>query len=99
MHSHSIHSHSTFKLSWHLFWRFLLPRRGVPRSGLSVALADLPVLTQMALEHRGLSDYAGIREAVECGESAGPFRIFQRPRVEDLTLLQTLYKPRYKTES
>lgn len=95
MHSHSIHSHSTVSIILVFVLAVSLAATGCTAQWLSVALADLPVLTQMALNIAVLVTTLESGKQLSAGESAAIQNI-SAAAGKDLTLLQTLYN-QYKT--
>jgi hypothetical protein len=90
MHSHSMHSQSTMKIILAVLLALALVSAGCAAQWLSVALADLPVLTQMAL------NIAALVATLESGKQLSPAESTAIQNIsaeagKDLTLLQTLY--------
>ena len=94
MHSHSKHSQS-MKIGLAIVLAAALVATGCSAQWLSVALADLPVLTQMALNIAALVATLDSGKQLSAAEGAAIQNISAEAN-KDLTLLQTLYN-QYKT--
>jgi len=90
MHSHSMHLHSTTKVVLAVVLVLALAVTGCSAQWISVALADLPVLTQMALNIAALVATLESGKQLSAAESAAIQNISAEAG-KDLTLLQTLY--------
>ncbi len=89
MHSHSKHSQS-MKIGLAMVLAAALVATGCTAQWLSVALADLPVLTQMALNVAALAATLESGKQLSTAESAA-IQSISTEAGKDLTLLQTLY--------
>ncbi|HUJ94718.1 MAG TPA: hypothetical protein VLW84_05595 [Terriglobales bacterium] len=90
MHSHSAGSNSTTKVTLAIVLAFALAATGCAARWLSAALADLPVLTQMALNIAALVATLESGKQLSAAESAA-IQNLSAEADKDLTLLQTLY--------